>query len=99
MDELTRYTEAYPLKNHTADNVARVLLDQFMKRYGVPREILTDRGAEFIGELFTSMCKNLGIKKLHTCSYCPQGNGANERVHQTLYTLLRNLCQEHPNQW
>jgi transposase InsO family protein len=99
MDELTRYTEAYPLKNHDADSVARVLLDSFITRYGVPREILTDRGAEFIGEIFTTMCRILKIKKLNTCSYRPQGNGANERVHQTLYTFLRNLCRDHPGQW
>jgi hypothetical protein len=70
-----------------------------MTRYGVPREILTDRGAEFVGEVFTIMCRNLKMRKLHTCAYRPQGNGANERVHQTLYTLLRNVCKEHPGNW
>jgi hypothetical protein len=99
MDEMTRYTEAYPLRTHDAESVAKVFMDQFMTRYGVPREILTDRGAEFVGEVFTIMCKNLRMKKLHTCAYRPQGNGANERVHQTLYTLLRNLCRNHPSRW
>jgi transposase InsO family protein len=99
VDELTRYAEAYPLKNHTAETVSRVFLDHFMTRYGVPREILTDRGAEFVGEVFTIMCRNLKMRKLHTCAYRPQGNGANERVHQTLYTLLRNVCKEHPSNW
>ncbi len=39
------------------------------------------------------------IKKINTTAYRPQGNGANERLHQTLYTLLRNLCTDMGSDW
>jgi hypothetical protein len=91
LDEFTRYPEVITLRDMTAHTVARVFFDQWILRYGLPQEIITDRGSNFVSDLFTSLCKLLRIKKLTTAAYRPQANGSNERLHRTLYTILRGL--------
>lgn len=42
--ELTKYVEAYPMLNKETETVARALVNNFILRYGIPKEIATDRG-------------------------------------------------------
>jgi hypothetical protein len=99
MDEFTKYTEAYPIRHQDAQTVADRLVKHFITRYGIPQEIITDRGGCFMGKVFQRICQQLKVKKISTTAYHPQGNGANERVHQTLYGILRNLTENHGIDW
>lgn len=99
MDEFSRYVEAFPIFTQTAEKVADVFLRQFISRYGVPEEILSDQGGCFMSMLFTRLCEQLEIRKLHTTAYRPQGNGGNERVHGTLYGILRMLTKNGGKNW
>jgi len=65
----------------------------------VPLEILTDRGANFMGTIFQYICKELKIGKLNTSAYRPQGNAINERVHRTLYNYLRTMVNKEGTNW
>jgi len=47
MDYATRYPEAVPLKDIQAEMVAEALLNMFT-RVGVPTEILSDQGSQFL---------------------------------------------------
>ena len=47
VDFATRYPEAVPLKNIDTETVAEALVDIF-SRLGVPEEILSDLGTQFI---------------------------------------------------
>ena len=53
----TRFSEAYPLRRFRAISVADKLMDLF-SRMGIPNEILTDQGTNFISEL---------LKELYQC--------------------------------
>jgi transposase InsO family protein len=99
LDEFTRFPEAYPIRHEDAPTIADKFVTEFITRYGIPEEVLTDRGGSFVGKLFSRICAQLRIKKLNTTAYRPQGNGANERMHGTLYTLLRNLTNETGSDW
>ena len=84
LDHFSKWTEAFPLRNHEAVTVARVLADQVFARFGIPRQLLSDRGAEFEGSLMKELCLALEIEKLRTTAYKPSTNGALERFHQDL---------------
>jgi len=99
VDEFTRYAETYPIKNMEAETVADKLVEEFICRYGIPEEILTDRGANFMSDLFLELCRQLKIQKLNTTAYHPETNGANERMHGTLYTILRALTIPDGKDW
>lgn len=99
MDEFSRYAEAFPIANQTAQKVSEVFFREFVTRYGVPEEIVTDQGGCFMSELFTDLCAQLQIRKLHTAAYRPQGNGGNERMHSTLYGILRMITSVSGRDW
>lgn len=97
--ELSKYVEAYPLVSKKTDEVARSLVNNFILRYGVPKEIATDRGKEFISSTFQEMCKLLQIKQLHSTAYHHQSIGALEVSHKHLNSFLRIHTDKHPETW
>ena len=46
-DYLSKFVESYAITNQEAVTVANVLVRNFFLRYGVPRSIHTDQGANF----------------------------------------------------
>ena len=99
VDEFTRYAEAYPIANKDADTCADKMVEEWICRFGIPEQMLSDRGAQFLGDLFKALCRQLRIEKVKTTSYHPQCNGANERMHGTLYTILRALVNKNGKNW
>jgi len=69
VDHFSKWAEAIPIRNHTAPVVARTLLIHIFARYGMPLQLLTDRGPEFESELFTHLLRWLEIDKLRTSAY------------------------------
>lgn len=98
VDFATRYPEATPLKNIDAPTIAEALWKMWT-RYGVPKEVLTDRGTQFTGEVMKQVCALLGIKGLTTTPYHAQGNGLVERFNATLKSMIKKLCMERPKDW
>ncbi len=86
-DYATRYPEVFPLKSVKAKYVATCLV-QFFSRVGLPAEILTDQGTNFMSNLLKHVYQLLGIKSLRTTPYHPQTDGLTERFNQTLKQML-----------
>ena len=91
IDRKTRWPEAIPLANISALNVANILIQTWISRYGVPNHIITDQGTQFEGLLFQTLSTSFGIKHIHTTTYHPQANGLVERFHRSLKASLRCL--------
>ena len=89
----SKWPEAIPLKSSTATVVARALVEVF-SRTGVPLEIVTDQGPQFMGKVMTQLCASLKIQKIQTTPYHPEGNGVVERMHGTLCAMLTKATQE-----
>ena len=68
----------------TAESCASALLSGWASRFGVPRTITFDRGAQFESELWNSLMTLLGTTRLRTTVYHPQSNGLVERFHRHL---------------
>jgi transposase InsO family protein len=88
IDHFSKWGEAVPLVNHTAPTVARALLIHVFSRFGTPRQLLSDRGPEFESALFGQLMRWLDIDKLRTTPYKPSTNGAVERFHRMLNSML-----------
>ena len=89
IDRYTRWTEAIPMVDMTAESCARALLDGWISRFGLPRSIMSDRGRQFESNLWASLMLLLGIKRNRTTAYHPQSNGIVERFHRQLKTSLK----------
>uniref|UniRef100_A0AAX7U441 Gypsy retrotransposon integrase-like protein 1 n=1 Tax=Astatotilapia calliptera TaxID=8154 RepID=A0AAX7U441_ASTCA len=97
-DYATKYPEVFPLKSVKAKSVAFCLV-QFFSRVGFPREILTDRGTNFMSTLLKQVHQLLGIKGLRTTPYHPQTDGLTERFNQTLKQMLRKFVNDTGTDW
>lgn len=97
--ELSKFVEAYPLKDKESRSVAQAFVNNFILRYGVPREVVTDRGSEFVSSLFSESCKILGIKKLTSTAYHHETLGALENSHKNLGAFLRMQIAKFSENW
>ena len=69
---------------------------------GVPKEMLTDQGAQFTSHLMEEISRLLSMRQLVTAPYHPQCNGLIERFNgtlKTIKTMLRRMCVEKPRDW
>ena len=89
VDCFSRYTVLVPTSNHTADTVSEALLRHVVPYFGTPHRLLSDRGREFVGEVWGKLTRSLGIQRLLTCPYHPEGNSINEQSHRTMNNMLR----------
>src|SRR6185436_3078350 len=99
IDVFSKWAEALPIKNKEATTVARVLLDVFLCRFGLPIQILSDLGKEFENKVMHEMCRVLGIDKIRTTAYKPSTNGGIERFHRTLNTMLGKVVETSQRDW
>ena len=97
--ELTKYVEAYPLKTKRSEEIAKEFVNNFILRHGIPREIATDRGAEFMSETMTATCKLLHINKINATAYHHESIGSLENTHKHLGAFLRIQTDNHPESW
>ena len=98
-DDLSKYSQAYPVLNHTAETVAQVFVEQFICRFGSPNIIVTDQGTEFMSDLFKNVAKLFKIRKFNATAYHPQTNGALERSHQGLLDYIKHYTEQYKTTW
>ena len=78
VDYATRYPEAVPLKKITTQAVAKALLNIY-RRVGIPEEVLTDQGSQFMSQRMQEVSRLLSIKDMTSTPYHPICNGLVER--------------------
>ena len=98
-DYYTKYVEAYALPDQTAQTVADCLVTEWICRFGVPLQILSDQGRNFESGLFQEVCKLLDMKKIRTSRYRPQTDGLVERYNRALKSMLKSFCQVEKSDW
>ena len=74
-------------------------MTNFFVKVGLPKVIQTDRGTNFMSNLFKRVIGQLGAKHVISSPYHPQSQGALERFHATLKSMLRAHCTERQNDW
>ncbi|MCP4458660.1 MAG: transposase family protein, partial [Cytophagales bacterium] len=98
-DYMTKYLFAYPVLNETAEEIGKLLVSRFFANFGLPKELLTDRGSAFISNLFHKLEELYKIKHLFTTSCHPQTDGMVERANKTIINSLAKLLAEYGGEW
>lgn len=99
MDYFTKWAEAFPIPNQEAETIAEVFVTQFACRYGIPRQLHTDRGKNFDSRLLRSICRLLEIDKTLTSSYRPQSDGLVERMNRTIADMVAKYVRYDQRDW
>ncbi|GAA49140.1 transposon Ty3-G gap-Pol polyprotein [Clonorchis sinensis] len=97
VDRFTRWPEAIPIKNISADTISRAFVGRWISTFGVPSYITTDRGSQFDCHLFRRLTELLGCTHIRTTAYNPQANGLVERFHRHLKSAI--IANNDPNNW
>ncbi len=97
-DYATRYPEVYPLRSTQVKHIVKCLID-LISRVGVPSEIITDQGTNFMANVMKLLYKQLGIKGIRTTPFHPQTDGLVERFNGTLKSMLKKFVAETGRDW
>lgn len=80
------------------DTIARLFVESVC-RHGVPEQLLSDRGTNFLSELIACICNILGVEKINTSGYRPQMHGLVEKFNSTLVNMVTKCCHVQERSW
>jgi len=98
-DHFSRYVEAFPVQRQDAETIADLFVRKICCRHGIPKQFISDRGKQLIGQIMSVIHEKLGINQLTTSSYRPQGNAIVERANKTIVGILAMFVSEHKKDW
>ncbi|RXN30262.1 putative protein K02A2.6-like protein [Labeo rohita] len=93
VDACTKWPEVFSMTSTTASQTVTVLRELFA-RTGVPEQLVSDNGPQFVSAEFQVFLKNNGIKHVTSAPYHPATNGLAERFVQSLKNALRAMTNE-----
>ena len=98
IDNGSKWLRIYPLRQHTAKDIIRALLDYLSSVPSCPANCILDNSPENCSDELSDFFKRFGIKKLHSAKYLSRANGQVERTHRDIQAQLRAFCTE-TNDW
>ena len=98
-DYFTKWSEAYALPDAEASTCIRAIYDNFCARFGLPRQLHSDLGANFESKLFKELCLLVGTDKSHTSGFRAQSDGQAERTTRSLLQMLKATANDRPEDW
>lgn len=79
----------WPEMSSTSANQTITVLRQLFAAYGLPEQVVSDNGPQFVAQEFADFMKNNGIRHTRCSPYHPSSNGAVERFIQTVKQSMR----------
>ncbi|WKA03681.1 hypothetical protein VitviT2T_021780 [Vitis vinifera] len=92
IDYFTKWVEAASYARLTSVRVASFIKSHIICHYGVPPELISDRGVHFRVEVDTLLQK-YGIQHHRSSAYRPQTNGAVEAANKNIKRILRKMVE------
>lgn len=83
---LTRWVEAKATRKNDARTTVVFLFEYIFIRYGLPIEIVSDRGTHFINKVIEHLLNEFMVVHRKFAPYHPQGNGQAESTNKILCT-------------
>jgi hypothetical protein len=100
VDRLTKTAHFIPVHTtYVAKKYAEIYLDQIVHLHGIPKTIISDRGAQFVARFWEQLLDALGTKLIRSSAYHPQTDGQTERVNQILEDMLRACVLQYDKNW
>lgn len=74
-DSLTKYVWLFPIKSKKAEEVAMKLVNDIFCEFGIPIQLFSDKGTEFVNKLVTKINHLFKVSRMSTTPYNPRSNG------------------------
>ncbi|KAK3541220.1 hypothetical protein QTP86_016808 [Hemibagrus guttatus] len=100
VDRFSKACRLLPLKGPpTAMEAAELLFNQVLCCFGIPEDIVSDRGPQFMSRVWRAFLTRLGVAVNLSSGYHPQTNGQTERKIQEISRYLRTFCHGNQDSW
>ncbi|KAG7559356.1 Integrase catalytic core [Arabidopsis thaliana x Arabidopsis arenosa] len=98
-DNFSKWIEAEAYASIKDSAVNTFIWKNIICRHGVPYEIVTDNGPQFISHEFEAFCSEWGIKVSYSTPRYPQGNGQAEAANKTILSNLKKRLSHLKGGW
>ncbi|OMJ23665.1 Gag-Pol polyprotein [Smittium culicis] len=99
IDYFIKWPIAKVVENIQTSTVVNFIITEIVQVFGVPEQLITDRGSNFLSDVSVKLYEFLQIKHRPTTTYRPQANGQVERLNRTLKKSLAKICEDSPKDW
>jgi transposase InsO family protein len=91
IDFHSKWVETVIIDNKTTEEVTKAFFIHWISRYGAPRILVTDNDPPLVAAELTGLARMLGVTKIRTTPYHPEGNAPVENFHGSLKPALSSL--------
>ncbi|KAK3559058.1 hypothetical protein QTP86_001105 [Hemibagrus guttatus] len=100
VDRFSESCRLLPLKGPPmAMEAAELMFNHIFHYFGIPEDIFSDRGPQFISRVWKAFFTRLSVAVSLSSGYHPQTNGQMERKIQEISRYLRTFCHGHQDSW
>jgi len=92
-DRLSKAVLLFEMTSTTAEDVARVFIQNVYRHHGLPRSIVSDRGPQFVGRVWKVICKLLRVNLRLSTAFHPPTDGATERKNSDVEVAIRLFAE------
>lgn len=98
-DYLTKFVIASPMRKTTTERIADHLKRLLFFKFGLPKIVITDNGANLTSFEMRQLFELLKIIHKTTSPYRPQTNGQTERYNRVIGSQLAIFASDKPQDW
>jgi hypothetical protein len=100
VDRYTKLARYIPCsKTIDAPELAELFMEYWVKDFGTPEGIVSDRGPQFTSKFWASLCFYLKVRRRLSTAFHPQSDGQTEVQNQTLEHYLRVYGTYRQDDW
>lgn len=98
-DRLSKYIQLEAMTSMAAENCAERFKQCWWRFHGFPKQIISDRGSDWVGQFWTTLCSQVNTQQLLSTAHHPQTDGGTERANQEVQAVLRVMVTFSQYDW
>jgi hypothetical protein len=98
-DAFTKYAVVTSIQNKNAETVADAIFKEWFCKFGIPAQIHTDGGKEFVNKLSAEMMEQMNVAHTKTLPAHPQCNSQVEVFNKTVKKYLASFVDDTALNW
>jgi hypothetical protein len=98
-DAFTKYALVTAVENKEAETVAKAIFNEWFCKFGIPAQIHTDGGKEFVNKLSNELFQLLNVQHTKTTPAHPQCNAQVEVFNKTVKKYLASCVDDTTLDW
>ena len=99
MDYLTKWPEVFPMADQKAETIAKHFVEGVVCCHGIPEQLLSGHGPNFVLGLIQEVYKLLGVKKSQYVWIPSADRWTCEKFNSTLISMVAKSCQVQDRDW